>query len=77
MKRYIFSLFAIIGLSLIALVGCNTPDNKSATFLSDEEHELLQYYNELSKKDRRWIMGQMIDLIKKADEKDMEIPKAQ
>lgn len=48
-----------------------------ATFLSDEEHELLQYYNELSKKDRRWIMGQMIDLIKKADEKDMEIPKAQ
>lgn len=36
MKRYIFSLFAIIGLSLIALVGCNTPDTKSATFLSDE-----------------------------------------
>lgn len=36
MKKYIFSLFAIIGLSLIVLFGCNAPDTKSATFLSDE-----------------------------------------
>ena len=36
MKRYIFSLFAIIGLSLIALCGCNTPNSKSANFLSEE-----------------------------------------
>jgi transcriptional regulator with XRE-family HTH domain len=48
-----------------------------ATALSDEELDLIEYYNELSVKDRRWIMGQMIDLIKKADEKRTEIPKAQ
>ncbi len=48
-----------------------------ATALSSEELELIEYYNELSVKDRRWIMGQMIDLIKKADERHTEIPKAQ
>lgn len=48
-----------------------------ATFLQSEEKELIGYYNKLSLMNRRWIMGQMIDLIKKADEKDMEIPKAQ
>lgn len=37
--------------------------------LQSEESELLEYYHELSLKDRRWIMGQMIDLLKKADEK--------
>lgn len=48
-----------------------------ATVLHDEEKELLEYYNELSLKDQRWIMGQMIDLIKKADEKQTQLPKAQ
>ena len=48
-----------------------------AVYLNDEERELIQYYNELSIKDRRWIMGQMIDLIKKADEEKAKIPKAQ
>lgn len=47
------------------------------TILQPEEKELLEYYNELSLKDRRWIMGQMIDLIKKANEHDSDIPKAQ
>lgn len=47
------------------------------TILQTEEQDLLQYYNELSIKDRRWIMGQMIDLIKKADENDSALPKAQ
>lgn len=49
----------------------------NATILSSEEQELVEYYSELSVKDRRWIMGQMIDLIKKADENHTEIPKAQ
>lgn len=40
----------------------------NAVILNSEEQELLEYYNELSLKDRRWVMGQMIDLIKKADE---------
>ena len=40
----------------------------NAQFLSPEEKELLNYYNELSLKDKRWIMGQMIDLIKKQEE---------
>lgn len=47
------------------------------TVLQSEESELLEYYHELSLKDRRWIMGQIIDLLKKADEKKSEIPKAQ
>ena len=45
--------------------------------LTTEEQELLDYYHELSKKDQRWIMGQMIDLIKRADEHSSAIPKAQ
>ena len=49
----------------------------NATILSSEEQELVEYYSELSVKDRRWIMGQMIYLIKKADENHTEIPKAQ
>lgn len=49
----------------------------NAAILSSEEQELVEYYSELSVKDRRWIMGQMIDLIKKADENHTEIPKAQ
>ena len=49
----------------------------NATILTSEEQELVEYYSELSVKDRRWIMGQMIDLIKKADENHTEIPKAQ
>lgn len=56
------------------------PINKyfsSAALLSEEEAELLEYYNDLTLKDRRWIMGQMIDLKKKADEKEPKIPKAQ
>lgn len=49
-----------------------------ATLLNAEEKELIEYYNELSLKDRRWIMGQMIDLIKKASEQHTsDIPKAQ
>ncbi len=48
-----------------------------AKYLTAEDQELLDYYHELSKKDQRWIMGQMIDLIKKADEQASDIPKAQ
>ena len=48
-----------------------------AVVLQQEEHDLIEYYNELSIKDRRWIMGQMIDLIKKANEKQTKLPKAQ
>ena len=48
-----------------------------AVVLQTEEQELLQYYNELNIKDRRLIMGQIIDLIKKADENASDIPKAQ
>lgn len=48
-----------------------------AKYVTTEEQELLDYYHELSKKDQRWIMGQMIDLIKRADEHSSAIPKAQ
>ena len=36
--------------------------------LTNEEQDILTYYNQLSLTDKRWIMGQMIDLIKKAEE---------
>lgn len=48
-----------------------------AVVLQPEEQDLLEYYNELSKKNRRWIMGQIIDLIKRADEQDSTNLKAQ
>ena len=48
-----------------------------ASIVQGEEKDLLEFYNELSLNDRRWIMGQMIDLIRKADEKASGIPKAQ
>lgn len=44
--------------------------------ITDEEKELLSYYAKLSRPNKRWIMGQMIDLIKKEEEK-VSIPKAQ
>lgn len=32
--------------------------------ISTDEQEIFSYYNQLSKLDQRWIVGQMIDLIK-------------
>ncbi len=60
----------------------SSPDSISnffpgAVYLKEEEWELIQYYTELSLKDRRWIMGQMINLIKKSNEKQTKLPKAQ
>lgn len=40
----------------------------NAIQVSPEIKDLINYYNELSLKDKRWIMGQMIDLIKKQEE---------
>lgn len=36
--------------------------------LTNEQRDILTYYDQLSLTDKRWIMGQMIDLIKKAEE---------
>ncbi len=36
--------------------------------LCPEELELISYYRELSLKDKRWIMGQIVDLLKKEEE---------
>ncbi len=46
------------------------------SILLPEEHELIDYYNELSLKNKRWIMGQIVDLIK-TEEKSQIIQKAQ
>lgn len=40
----------------------------NACILSSEESELLEYYNDLNLKDKRWIMGQVVDLLKKEEE---------
>lgn len=55
----------------------NTDSFPQTQILSSEEKELLTYYEELSLKDKRWIMGQIIDLIKKSEEQKDRIPKAQ
>ena len=71
-------LAKFFNVSIDYLVGYDNPNYFDSSTLSDEEKELLEYYNELSLKDRRWIMGQMIDLIKKASEQHTsDIPKAQ
>lgn len=44
-----------------------------ATILSLEEQELLEYYNDLSLRDKRWIMGQIIDLQKKSEESPTQL----
>lgn len=42
-----------------------------------EIRDLIDYYEQLSLQDKRWIMGQMIDLIKKSEEQKSTIPKVQ
>lgn len=44
-----------------------TGKEEPSSSISMEDEELLGYYHSLSKTDQRWIMGQMIDLIKKYD----------
>ncbi len=44
-----------------------TGKEEDSSSISMEDEELLGYYHSLSKTDQRWIMGQMIDLIKKYD----------
>ena len=49
----------------------------NATILQNEDKDIIEYYQQLSLQDKRWIMGQMIDLIKKAEEQKSGVPKAQ
>lgn len=46
--------------------------------LSEDDSELLSYYKQLSKIDRHWVIGQMIDLIKKyeSDSEPIQSPVA-
>ena len=39
----------------------------NAHILTDEESEIIDYYRHLSLRDKRWVMGQMVDLIKKSE----------
>lgn len=48
----------------------------NACILSSEESELLEYYNDLSLKDKRWIMGQIVDLLKKEEDDIQSTTKA-
>ena len=68
---------SIFNVSIDYLIGSKSSKHNDIPIISEEEKELLSYYAALDRTNQRWIMGQMIDLIKKADEKDVEIPKAQ
>ena len=49
------------GVSLDYLLGRTDDFNKP----TDEAREVISYYNQLTKLDKHWVVGQMIDLIKK------------
>ena len=68
---------SIFNVSIDYLIGFSSSKHNDIPIISEEEKELLSYYAALDKTNQRCILGQMIDLIKKADEKDVEIPKAQ
>ncbi len=81
----------IFNVSIDTLLGRNislsTPFNISwekftkyfpnALQVNDEEKDIILYYRNLSNFDKRWIMGLMIDLIKKQEESDIAPKKAQ
>lgn len=52
-----------LDVSLDELLG--RPDKTS---LSDDEQDILLYYRQLKKMDRQWIIGKMLDILKKYDE---------
>lgn len=59
------------------LLGRIPADSKFDTAaLTAEEQDILNYYHQLSLTNQRWIMGQMIDLIKRSEENDSESKKA-
>ena len=70
-------LASIFNVTIDYLVGYNSTGSATPTPISEEESELLSYYESLDRTDQRWIMGQMIDLIKKSNEKQTKLPKAQ
>ena len=70
-------LASIFNVTIDYLVGYNSTGSATPPPISGEESELLSYYESLDRTDQRWIMGQMIDLIKKANEKQTKLPKAQ
>lgn len=57
----------ILNCSVDYLLTGKTATEEPSSSISMEDEELLGYYHSLSKTDQRWIMGQMIDLIKKYD----------
>lgn len=70
-------LASIFSVTVDYLIGYTPSNSITPPAISEEESELLSYYAALSRTNQRWIMGQMIDLIKRADEKQVKIPKAQ
>ena len=70
-------LDSIFNVTVDYLIGYNSTNSNTPPTISEEESELLSYYAALDRTNQRWIMGQMIDLIKKADEKQTKLPKAQ
>ncbi|MCD8208568.1 MAG: helix-turn-helix domain-containing protein [Bacteroidales bacterium] len=69
----------LFGVSVDYLVGTGAPPVPSAPAaqaLTDEEAELLRYYRSLDRLDQRWIMGQIVDLLRrKEDETPMVVLK--
>ncbi len=54
-----------LNISLDYLIGKN---DELSSKLTEDEAEILQYYNELNKMNKRWIVGQIIDLLKKQED---------
>lgn len=73
----LLSLSKIFNVSIDFLLENNVNKLSNNFSISVDERELLSYYKQLNRIDKRWIMGQIIDLIKKSNEDSYNIPKVQ
>ena len=62
----LIKIASFFNVSIDYLLEYSSPKNLTIPLMSDEEKDLIRYYRQLSTFDTRWIMGQIIDLIKKS-----------
>lgn len=69
-KFFNVSIDYMLGLSTKHNISAISASSTKPQLLTDEEQEVLDYYGKLDKADKRWIVGQMIDLDRKSHDKE-------